>query len=300
MTTKTRSEAKKKLNEHRLAQSKIKEEFDDKLGDVTLPTPPQDIQIMYVGKMADMLVGQKVRAINTLKAYKRTYEFVDAGVEEQLNEQHKLLEEDFTRSKRRMMRKIEEHPLWDRLGGIKGFSSYMMGMFMSYVKDISRFEHASRLCTYAGISSISGTAITKAKIPEIKDKYSKMGKDFKGFNTQFSGRLYVLGESMLKSRGWFYEYYIQTKERLTKRAINNKEVEKREGDNVLIMKGKKNQPLKAWAHANAMRRMLRIFLHIFWKEWRELNGLSVRDPYATEYLGHSTVITLDEILKAGG
>jgi len=291
-------QVKEELAENRVIEHEIKAQVD-KLGERTVSVTPIDLEIMYAGKMADMLMQQKVRSINTLKAYRRDYEVQYLILEDKLLEQHAELENDFKNSKKRLMKIMDTHPLWERLSPIKGFSSYMMGLLMSYVKDIGRFNTASALCVYSGTSSINGIAITKAKISEIKLEYIKSGKEFHGFNTKMSGRLHVLAESLMKQKGFFYEYYLRTKERLIHRAMANDETELRE-DKVPIMKGKKNQPLRAWAHANASRRMIRIFLHIFWKEWREVNGLTIRAPYAEEYLGHSSIITLEEIVKAGG
>lgn len=64
------------------------------------------------------------------------------------------------------------------------------------------------------------------------------------------------------------------------------------------MKGKKNQSLIMWSDKNAKRRVARTFLHIFWKEWRELSGLPVRHPYVVDYLKHTGYVTLEEIVKA--
>ena len=40
----------------------------------------------------------------------------------------------------------------------------------------------------------------------------------------------------------------------------------------------------------ARRYMVKIFLNHLYKTWREMEGLTVREPYPIEYLGHSTVI----------
>lgn len=287
---------KEELAKLRLEEQRIKSEAG-KLGDITHSVRPEDLIVMYAGKMADLLIEQRVRSENTLSSYMRAYEGIISGyVEEALKSQVEDLERDFAKSKRRIMRITEAHPLWETLGGIKGFSSYMMALLMSYIKDVSRFETPSKLCVYAGIASINGIPVCKAKLNEIKLHYSENGGEFNGFNTRLSGRLFVLAESFIRARGFFYNYYLGIKERLVQRAINNDEVEER-SDKVLIMKGKKNQPLKAWAHANARRRMLRTFLHIFWTEWRTLNGMEVRVPYAIDYLGHSRYVKLEDVLK---
>ncbi len=40
-----------------------------------------------------------------------------------------------------------------------------------------------------------------------------------------------------------------------------------------------------------MRRMIKLFLDLLWAVWREAKDLPLRQPYAVEFLGHSTIIT---------
>ncbi len=296
MSEKNAEQIKQELNVLRIKEKELKAQAE-KLGPITHPVTAEDLEIMYAGKLADMLMEQKVRASNILNAYHRTYPDVTPVIENELWNMWVEMEGDFARSKRRMMKSIEKHPMWEKVGFIKGFSSYMMALLMSYIKDISRFDTPGQLCVYAGISSIGPYAIAKRNLTEIKEYYAKQGKEFKGFNTRMAGRLHVLADSFFRSRGYFHNYYLGIKERLIKRALNNDETELRAVDKVPIMKGKNNQPLKAWAHANAQRRMLRTFLHIFWTEWRLLNKLEVRNPYPIDYLGHKDQITLDDVLK---
>jgi hypothetical protein len=258
---------------------------------------PEDLRVMFFGKQALELIEMRVRATNQLKAYEKSYPEVMTLVKESLDDTVEEIYSKFDTVKRRMSREIEKHPLWERMGFIKGLSSYNMAIIMSQIKNINRFGVPSALCVYAGIASIGGHAITKAKIKDIKEVSAEHGKDFKGFNTGLSGRLFVLSDCFFRSRGFFYEYYLRLKERLYKQAINDGRTVQRE-DGVLIMKGKNNHPLKAWAHANARRRTLRVFLHILWQEWRKVNNLLVdKKSYAVDYLGHRQYITIEDVYR---
>ena len=290
---------KSKLNKLRIKEQDIKSEAG-KLGEETVAVNAEDVSMMFAGKLAQLLLEQKTRATNTLGAFKRSYGHVSPEINDVLQGHYDVVMHDFDRKKLKIMRECEMHPLWDKLGGIKGLSSWNLATLISEIKDIARFDTPTKLCVYAGIASINDWPVTKGNLNKIKEFYLETkGKEFKGFNTKLSGRLFVLAGSMFKAQGWFYKYYLGIKDRLVHRAINNDEIEKRK-DGVSIMKGKKNQPLKAWAHDNAQRRMIRTFLHMLWTEWRTLNELEVRAPYAVDYLGHKEWIKLDEVLTADG
>lgn len=54
------------------------------------------------------------------------------------------------------------------------------------------------------------------------------------------------------------------------------------------------------AHSRALRKMVKIFLQHYWVVGRTLAGLPVRGPYVQEKLGHTTIITWKDILRANG
>ena len=107
----------------------------------------------------------------------------------------------------------------------------------------------------------------------------------------------------------FYNYYSGIRQRLEKRALNGGETfvataqDQKESKGIMkagnaYMKGKKNQSLIMWSDKNAKRRVARTFLHILWLEWRTLAGLEIRHPYVIDYLQHSGIVTLEQIIKA--
>lgn len=207
------------------------------------------------------------------------------------------------------------HPLCKALSGIKGITPYQVALVMSYIKDVGRFEKPSQLMMYSGLGAVQDPAdgkwyaVCKAHINKIKEIYNGQGKEFQGFNTVLSGRMHVVFECLLRGGGFFADFYQQTRKRLEERAINGGETfeatkeQQKESKGVMkagkrYMIGKKNQSLIMWSHNNAKRRVSRTFLQILWAEWRRQQNLPVRDLYTVEYLGHNSVVTLDQVLLA--
>lgn len=286
--------AKRTINKKRIEIQEIKSEVG-KLGPKTDAFIPDDLEVMFAGKMCDMLIQSNVKSINILEAYKREYKDVAEETKKRLEFEQGEVGEAFERAKARATKIAERHPLWHKLSSIRGFSAYQLALIMCYIKDIEKFDTPSKLCVYAGVSEINGMAICKANIARIKEYYASQGKEFKGFNTILAGRMFVIVESMIKQKGYFYHMYVNIRKRLEQRCINQNQVEQND-EGKLMMKGKKNQSLILFTDKNAKRRLARTLLHLIYKEWRELKGLEVRNPYPIDYLGHNSLITLEEVV----
>ena len=297
-------DANTKLAEKRVEIQVIKAE-NMPLGQPTKVVRPEDIRVMFSAKMCELMLENEIRANNTLKAFLRSYGEVDQLLKEDLESQTTQFAEVFKVAKKRLTRVCEAHPLWKRFKGIRGLSAYQLGLIIGQIKDISRFEKPSALCVYAGVQAIkdpaTGTsyAVTKGNINKIKTIYAAQGREFKGFNTKLAGRLLgVVVDCLMRARGWFYDYYTRERVRLLAHANSSGMIENVKGEP--MMKGKKNMSAKLWTDRNAKRRMCRNLLYFIYAEWRDLEGLPVREPYPIEYQGHTTKITLDEVLAAGG
>lgn len=296
---------KRSINKKRIGIQEDKSKVE-KLGEETDAVIPDDLDIMYAGKLCRMLVEMEVSAGNIISGYERKYPNMPDTTKEKLANQKDVFLDKFATAKKDLSKMIEKHPLWDRMSGIRGFTSYQLGLVMSYIKDISRFNSPSALMVYSGIGAISdnetGRAypITKANIPKIKEIYSRQGKEFKGFNTALSGRMFTICDCLIRAKGFFYYNYLDQRKRLEERAKNEGMIEwKGEGEErKAYMKDKKTQSLIMWSERNARRRMARILLHLIWKEWRELKGLPTRDSYVADQLKHTTIISLDQVLRA--
>lgn len=121
-------------------------------------------------------------------------------------------------------------------------------------------------------------------------------KEFKGFNTELAGRMFVITDCLMRAGGFFYTLYTQIRKTLTEKQINSGNIELFKDK--YYMKGKKNQSLDLFTDKGAKRRIARILLHFIWAEWRALKGLPIRHPYAIEYLAHQHEITLAQALLA--
>lgn len=289
--------AKKQINKSRLKIKKVKEEVG-KLGEETTATIPEDLKMMFAGKLIEMMIKDNVRAGNMMTALQKAHGAEDEHITDYLNQVIDQFSKNFDKSKNQLKNLSESHPLWERFSGVRGFSSAQLALVMSQIKDIEKFDTASKLMIYAGVGCVEGMAVTKANIEKIKAHYLKQGKEFKGFNTILSGRMYVISESLIKQKGFFYNFATKMRERLAEQAINQGRTELRDnkGEQEHYMLDKKNMSLKLWTQKNAMRRISRTLLHLIWHEWRTIKGLPTRIPYPVDYLGHDKIITLDEVL----
>lgn len=328
---------KQALNAARLKVQKIKRGAG-KLGEETVATVPDDIEIFFVSRMCNNLIENKVSTSNIMEAFMKDYHITDPAVKQKLAQYQDIFEDDFEKYKKRLLTITDANPLWQRMQGISGFTSYQLGLIMGHIKDISKFAKPSNLIMYSGMGSKNGVPVTLANMKIIKEMYAKEGKEFKGFNTALSGRMFVIVSCLLRAKGYFYNMYVSMCKTLTERVINGREYEIKEGklkipsageynpevhqpiinmllklghaaiekengmlfipDVKVIMKNKNDQSVKTFVHTNACRRIARTLLHFIYTEWRTLKGLEVRNPYAVDYMKHSGYISLQQVVAA--
>lgn len=219
---------KEALTTVRLKEQEIKRGAG-KLGDVTIATAPDDIEIFFVSRMCNNLIENKVSTSNIMEAFMKEYKITDPQVKEKLKEYQGIFEDDFEKYKERLLNITDANPLWGRMKGIAGFTSYQLGLIMGHIKDIAKFNTPSRLIMYSGMGSKNGVPVTLANLNKIKDMYAKEGREFKGFNTQLSGRMFVIVSCLLRAKGYFYNMYITMCKRLIERILNGNEYEIVEG-----------------------------------------------------------------------
>lgn len=348
----TKKEVQLEIADKRNAVKKLKSSAG-KLGKKTEATIPTDIEVMFIGKLCDMLIRNNVRAANIMSGYIRDYSIVDERILHNLKGYASDYANDFDIAKKRLSKVAEKHPLWQNLRGILGFTPYALGLLMTFIKNPAKFNNFSNLAVYSGVASVKDDTtgedvpVNKANINRLKEIYARKGKEFKGFNTAMSGRLFVIASCLIRSKGYFYDLYNHQKERLIERSTNEgssfiatkehihqyniakkkrdeyiepeelhqtaKEFveetdtvgfeEKAEESNMKLgkrymfsaWKEQKCYSTDRWAHNNALRRMNRTLLYLIWSEWRKLHNLEARAPYAMDYLGHTGLITIDEI-----
>lgn len=330
----------KQLTRNRVANEEIKADAGIKLGEETFAVMPEkieELEAMFASKMCLMMIKEKIASENAVWSYVAQYSKLEKEqikelramrpkdlqlklqelnllhiYERLLIQQHEF-EKAFAQYRITADKKVAAHPLWAKFEKIKGFSAYMLGIWMALIKEPSRFETPSKLMVWAGVGTKHGLPINKMHLNRIKEIESARGNDnWQGFCTIFGGRNEVVMDSLMRQKGWFYDFYIRTKARLIESRQNERDPKKprafiaTEADVIeskgkmklgeWYMVGKKNQSLVSYADRGAKKRMIRILLHHVYTEWMKLKGLPSRNPYPIEYLGHTTFITLEEIV----
>lgn len=301
-------ETNMKLTDKRLDIQEIKREHEGLLAPTPQNIRPEDLKVMWYGMQCDRGLKALKASTTRLKAWDKLHGESCEDAIKTFELEMELAKNHFDREKKRMSKEIIKHPIAKRLCKIKGFTPYQLGIIMYYIKDVTRFKTPSSLCVYAGVSAYNGKAINKTNLAtlrkEIYDKDPTREHQF-GFSTDFKGRMYTVVECLLRARGFFFELYGQMKSRLIERAINNDEtfiasVEDATGTKMVAgrhyMKGRNCQSVEMWAHSNSTWRCARILLHLIYTEWFMNLGLKPRNPYPIEYLGHHSLIKLDDII----
>lgn len=302
------------LTDIRVEEEKVKAAFNDRLGDETTAVTPDDIRLMFAGHFTNSLLKLSVAMQNRMAGLVRDYGEIYPKIEEDLQEVLTYFEDGFATSKKYLTKIGNAHQLSEKLCKIKGFTPYQLALIMAHVKDISRFDTPSKLMVYAGVGVKYGHKVCKKNLNTIRqaENADLPDKDHLfGYNTALQGRMHIIADNLLCTKGYFFNLYNQIRPRLEQRAINERSAvqvtaamkAEKNGDyskarvGEYYMVGRKNQSLTSWSNRNARWRIVRTLLHLIYKEWRESLGLPVRNPYPIEYLGHHHVITLEDVLK---
>lgn len=201
-----------------------------------------------------------------------------------------LLEQDAFKAVDKLCRHWSIYP-W--LRAQKGCGPTMAGVLIAYI-DPHRAPTASSVWAWCGLSVVDGHAQRRQKGQKAN------------FNPWLKSKvLAVLGGSLLKANSPWRKFYDDYKHRLQSQrlpvcgACGNKglvAVEPEAGSSAVPAKQACHNcnggagPIP-WGnsdghrHNAAMRYMVKMFLAEFWKQWRTLEGLPVREPYAEQYLG---------------
>lgn len=179
---------------------------------------------------------------------------------------------------------LNEHGIYrEWLKDQKGVGPAMAGVILSSF-DIERANTASAFCAFAGLHVDQQTG--KAPKPKKGEKLN--------YNPWVRSKLTgVLGDSFLRAGSdWrrFYDNYKHRKqnERVAvcmlcegKKVHEGKKCYNCNGTGGPVAWGRND----AHRHRAAIRYMVKMFLCELWGQWRDLEGLPKRVPYAEEYLG---------------
>ncbi len=317
--------AKKEMTSRRVKNSETKRKVG-KLGEKTYAHIPDDIEVMFAGKNYVDLTMRHVGTQNAYKAFLREYSTMSPEIRERLDDQFNMFEASFKLAKKNLTKLAELHPLWDKFKDVRGFSATQLGLIMSLIKTPERFSSPSKLMVYAGVGTWYGINVNKMNMNKIKEEADKRGLKFEGFSTMFSGKMETIVDCLMRSRGFFYDYYNRKKAWKMEKTRNEGRVFVATKDDVKLSKvvdkdsteaepdpitgepkvskmevgkeyiiGRKNQSLISYADRSAKNTIKNILLHLIYTEWMKLRGFEPRNPYAIDYLGHKTMITLEDI-----
>lgn len=205
---------------------------------------------------------------------------------------------------------MESHPVWKWASQVKGVGLENLAKVVGLIEKVEQdgkygvecFDTPSKLVRFCGFAVIEGKAEKRTAGQKLH------------YNSELRSMLWRLGVSLNMAQGKFYQYYLDSKEYLLNRYLSegktilptpagklcppcHKEVKvktakycpdchavlvkKQEGENIIF---------EGHMHNQALRRTLRMFIIMLYTTWREELGLSVREPYPVEHLGHSQVL----------
>lgn len=180
---------------------------------------------------------------------------------------------------------LKTHPAYPWFSRVKGVGEENISKVIGLL-DIEKADTISSLWKFAGFAPVDGKA-------EKRQKGVKLH-----YNSPLRSMCWRLANSLLRTRGKFYEYYLKEKDKYQQRFQN-------EGRHIVPVTqlpkkdGKRYEPAdmiaKGHLHNMALRKMIKLFLSLLWVVWREAEGLSTRAPYPVEYLGHDHMIEPEEL-----
>src|SRR4030043_1509887 len=148
---------------------------------------------------------------------------------------------------------IEDVPIIDALVSIKGMGKIRAAKLVSAI-EINQADTVSALWRYAGYGVIDGEREKPVKGEKLH------------YNAELKKNLYLVGTSFMRCGSPYREIYDAARE---------------------YYDAKHPEWTKEHAHNAALRKMIKLFLAHFWEHWRSLEGLSIRDAYVLDQLGHN-------------
>jgi hypothetical protein len=151
-------------------------------------------------------------------------------------------------------KQLKKYAIWTEfLEKVKGIGETMGAVILSEY-DIEKADTVSKLWSFTGLNVVDGKAPKPIKGEKLK--YNKWLR---------SKMVGVLGSSFLKCNSPYRQYYDNYKNRLVSANWGQSDGHR---------------------HNAAIRYMIKMFLIDLYKNWRSIEGLTVREPYQNEYLNH--------------
>lgn len=177
---------------------------------------------------------------------------------------------------------LKDHAAYHWFSRVKGIGKENIAKVVGLV-DIKKANTISGLWKFAGFSVENGKAPKRQK-----------GNGKLSYNSRLRSMCWRLAICLLKSKGKFYDYYLQEK---------SKYLQKYQSQGIKVVPAEqlpkndngKYEPSgmisEGHVHNQALRKMIKLFLACLWLVWRESENLTTRSPYAMEYQGHTHLIS---------
>jgi len=185
----------------------------------------------------------------------------------------------------------------DWLEHIRGIGPRLSGLLIANIYPISRFDTAAKLWAYCGLHVIDGKAARRKKGEKAN------------WSAELKTTAYKISESFLKAGGPYREQYDHYRDYIIAREIGKGIVIWKTADsgkksvafapkaaNLEELKPSDKPETLGHIHAMALRHTAKLFLSHLWEKWRTLERLPTREPYPVQYLGHSTIITPEQMM----
>ena len=204
---------------------------------------------------------------------------------EEIMEKSKDLE-DWLNGK--LKEQVKAHPAYFWFSKVKGIGDVNIGKVVSLI-DIREASMVSKLWRYAGFGVVNGRTERPTKGQKLH------------YNKTLKSMCWRLAKGLIRTKGAYYNYYIEQKKRIRERLIS--EGHKIVPSNKLpIEKGKhvEKDGKFGLGHVDmmAMRKMIKLFLSHLWLKWREAEGLEISKPYVHAIKGHSDYRSPDEFIES--
>lgn len=190
------------------------------------------------------------------------------------------------RIKKLIEKEIKGIPIYEEfLKKVKGCGVIMSAVLIAYI-DIEKAVNASKIVQYAGLGGgkVRGKKKDEKGNIVLTNDLIRGDKPTKGYLLPYNAKLKskvmgVLATCFIKSKSQYKFYYDDYKNRKS----NSSEFVN--GTNRMW-----KDESKSHIDLASRRYMMIMFLQDLYGRWRELEGLSVRQPYCQEYLGHETTM----------
>ena len=210
---------------------------------------------------------------------------------------------------------ISQESLWEKfLSHIPGIGPVLAAKLLASFGNCERYERVSSLWRHCGLHLVCPTctervdgkvfslvANSDGRCPNCQS-IAISPKRKKGCQIDFDVRrrslVWNIAKSLIKQKSpVYYEIYLREKERQLQRVFAKGELKKIYGSSY-----KEEDTTLKLGHADsrALRKMIKIFLQHYWVAARELANLPTTEPYVKDKLGHSDIISWQEVLKKNG